>query len=86
MKTKKIPQRMCVVCREMKDKKSLFRLRINESGKVEYDPTGKLPGHGAYICKSMICIIKAKNKGFVQKALGAECAPKLFEDLTSNVD
>ncbi len=82
---KKKPQRMCVSCRENKDKVSLFRLRVN-GDKVEYDPTGKLPGRGAYICKSVICIERAKRKSIIQNALSAFCPDELFSELESYVD
>ncbi|MBP5593541.1 MAG: YlxR family protein [Clostridia bacterium] len=82
---KKKPQRMCVSCREMKDKIALFRLRVN-GDKVEYDSTGKLPGRGAYICKSVICIERAKRKKIIESALSATCSLELFEELESYVD
>ena len=40
-KVKKIPQRQCVGCREMKDKKSLLRVVKSPEGVVSLDFVGK---------------------------------------------
>ena len=59
------PERMCVVCRKMQQKKDLIRVVKNKEGEINYDPTGKLPGRGAYICASKECFSKlGRTKGF----------------------
>ena len=50
MKTRKVPMRMCVGCREMKPKKELLRVVKSAEGDISFDRTGKLSGRGAYIC------------------------------------
>ena len=52
-KVKKIPQRQCVGCREMKDKRSLLRVVKSPEGQVSLDFGGKKPGRGAYVCHSV---------------------------------
>ena len=42
-KVKKIPQRQCVGCREMKDKKALLRVVRSPEGAVSLDFGGKKP-------------------------------------------
>jgi predicted RNA-binding protein YlxR (DUF448 family) len=59
MKVKKIPQRMCTGCMEMKPKKELIRVVRSKEGDVSIDITGKKPGRGAYICKDVSCLEKA---------------------------
>lgn len=59
MKVKKIPQRMCIGCQEMKPKKELIRVVKNQEGEIKVDLTGKAQGRGAYICKSLQCLEKA---------------------------
>lgn len=62
--TKKIPERMCVSCRQMKSKKELIRI-INLQDGVIVDMTGKMNGRGVYLCKCKECLEKAlKNKKF----------------------
>lgn len=64
MTEKKMPMRKCIGCNEMKDKKELIRIVRNNVGEINVDPVGKLPGRGAYICKSVNCFdtaVKAKR-------------------------
>ncbi|RJX24360.1 MAG: YlxR family protein [Dethiobacter sp.] len=61
---RKIPQRMCLGCRENKNKRDLIRVVRTPEGKIELDVTGKRAGRGAYICPSADCLKKAvKSKG-----------------------
>ena len=65
--TKRIPERMCVACRQMKPKHELVRI-VNTADGVVVDGTGKLNGRGVYLCKCKECISKAlKSKGFVKQ-------------------
>lgn len=52
-------------CGEMKGKKEMMRvLRTAEDGSFTLDITGKKNGRGAYVCKNIECLLKArKNKG-----------------------
>ena len=59
MKQKKIPQRMCVGCQEMKNKKEMIRVVRSPNGEISIDATGKKPGRGAYICSSKECFAQA---------------------------
>ena len=49
MVQKKIPQRMCVGCQEMKNKKELIRIVRTPESEILLDPTGKKSGRGAYV-------------------------------------
>ena len=68
-KLKKIPQRMCVGCHEMKPKKELIRIVRTPQESVELDPTGKRSGRGAYICPQKECLQKAIKGKRLEKAL-----------------
>ena len=85
MKVKKIPQRRCVGCNNMKDKKELIRVVRSAEGEVSIDKIGKKPGRGAYVCPTSECITKAVKKKRLEKALdvaiGTEIYEKLLEDL-----
>ncbi len=71
MKTKKIPMRMCLGCREMKEKKSLLRIVKSPEGVVSLDVTGRKPGRGAYVCKDKECLQKAIKQRQIERAF--EC-------------
>lgn len=60
-KVKKIPQRQCVGCREMKDKRALIRAVKSPQGEVSLDFTGKKPGRGAYVCPNSECLKRARK-------------------------
>ncbi|HET9911420.1 MAG TPA: YlxR family protein [Anaerolineales bacterium] len=47
-RVKHVPQRTCVGCREVLPKRKMVRLVKSVDG-VQIDPTGKLPGRGAYL-------------------------------------
>ncbi len=50
-----VPQRTCVACREVKDKRELIRLVRIVNGSVEVDSSGKKMGRGAYLCRAQEC-------------------------------
>lgn len=86
MKVKKIPQRMCLGCQEMKPKKELIRVVKNSEGLIKVDLTGKAQGRGAYICKSKECLEKAiKSKRF-EKAFETKISEEIFERLREELD
>jgi len=64
---KHIPQRTCVGCRQVLSKRDMMRLVRTQDG-VEFDPTGKKNGRGAYIHNRRECWEKAL-KGNLEKAL-----------------
>jgi len=82
---KKVPNRMCVTCREMKPKKELIRLSASKEGIVSLDPGGKKPGRGAYVCRNRQCIdnaVKGKrlDRGLKQ-ALDSETIEQLLAEM-----
>ena len=65
--TKRIPERMCVVCRQMKPKTELLRI-VNGADGVVVDKSGKMNGRGVYVCANKECVAKAiSSKGFVKQ-------------------
>lgn len=84
-KTRKIPQRMCVGCREMKEKKSLIRIVRSPQGDIDIDPTGKKSGRGAYICSNIDCLEQAIKGMRIQKALEAEISAEIFAKIKESL-
>jgi predicted RNA-binding protein YlxR (DUF448 family) len=78
---KKEPMRMCVACRQMNPKKSMIRIVRTGEREVSADPTGKMPGKGAYICKDSECLAKARKTGSLKRALDAEIPVSVYEEL-----
>ena len=86
MKTRKIPMRMCVGCREMKEKRSLLRIVKNAEGTISFDRVGKAPGRGAYICKARECLDKAVKQRQLERALETKIEAAVFEQLMEEID
>ncbi len=81
MKTKKIPLRMCVGCREMKEKKSLIRVVRSPEGEVSLDPGGKKPGRGAYVCREGECLARALKQHQLERQLQVSLTVEVMDAL-----
>lgn len=81
MKTRKIPQRMCVGCRQMMPKKELIRIVKSPEGVISVDDKGKAPGRGAYLCKSLDCLDKAYKAKLLEKNLDTQINEDVFAQL-----
>ena len=81
MKPKKIPMRMCVGCREMKEKRELIRIVRTPEGETVIDVTGKRSGRGAYVCRDASCLKKAIRSKALERSLGVPVPPELLEQL-----
>jgi predicted RNA-binding protein YlxR (DUF448 family) len=68
-KSKHTPQRTCIACRQVKEKKALIRLVRTENGVAEIDVFGKKPGRGAYLCHQKTCWELALRKKRLDYAL-----------------
>ena len=68
--------RMCVGCREMKEKKSLIRVVRSPEGEVSLDPVGKKPGRGAYVCRSADCLKRAIRQKQLERQLDVTLPPE----------
>jgi predicted RNA-binding protein YlxR (DUF448 family) len=68
-RSKHLPQRTCIACRQTKDKKELVRLVRDENGAVEVDTSGRKRGRGAYLCRQNLCWQLALKKNRLEYAL-----------------
>ncbi len=63
------PQRTCVSCREVAEKRGLVRLVRTPDGVVEVDTTGRKAGRGAYLCSKVECWDAGINGGRLEHSL-----------------
>ena len=78
---KKVPLRQCIGCGEMKGKKDMMRVLRTQEGDICLDTTGKKNGRGAYLCKSIDCLKKArKNKG-LERSFKMSIPNEVYEGL-----
>ena len=80
-KKKKVPERKCVGCSEVKPKKELVRIVRTPEGELLLDESGKLSGRGAYICPKKECFEKALKAKRIEKSLEVS----LSEDFCNSV-
>lgn len=85
MKQRKIPMRSCVGCSEQKPKKELIRVVRSPEGEISLDPVGKKPGRGAYICRSVECLKKARKGKRLERSLSCEISAEVYEALEAGV-
>jgi predicted RNA-binding protein YlxR (DUF448 family) len=78
---KKKPQRTCVGCHQVQDKKELLRLVLTAYNKVEIDPNGKKAGRGTYICRNQDCWQKGLNVRNLERALKIKINQQNIEEL-----
>jgi hypothetical protein len=85
LKIKKIPQRMCVGCKEKKGKKDLIRIVRTPEAEILVDPTGKKAGRGAYICPEVECLNKAVKSKALERALAVNVSPEIISNLENQL-
>ncbi len=73
--------RMCVVCRQKKEKTELIRVVKLFEGEPEIDLTYKAQGRGAYVCKDEKCISLAEKKKTFEKSLKCSLSSELYKSL-----
>lgn len=78
---KHIPQRTCIVCRQVRSKRELVRVVRTPEGALVIDETGKQNGRGAYLCRQSACWEGALKGQQLSKALKMEIGAKELEIL-----
>lgn len=81
MKVKKIPLRKCVITNEQHPKSELLRVVRTPEGEIVIDSTGKVRGHGAYVCKDKKVIQLAQKKKTLDRALETTVPAEVYEEL-----
>ena len=84
-KPRKIPQRMCVGCREKRDKKDLLRVVRTPEGQLVLDTTGKKSGRGAYVCRNPECLRKARKSRALERAFETAIPAEVYDALEAQM-
>lgn len=85
MKERKIPLRKCVVSGEMKPKKEMIRVVRSKEGEISIDPTGKMPGRGAYLSMEPEVVQKSWDKNILDKQLKQHLSDEFYQELLDYV-
>ena len=78
--------RMCVGCREMKEKRELIRIVRTPEGETLIDPTGKKSGRGAYVCRSPECLKRAIKQKQLERQLQVSLTNEVNEALMAEMN
>lgn len=65
----------------MMPKKELVRVVKTPEGEISLDPTGKMNGRGAYLCKDPQCLRKAQKSKRIEKALSCTVPDEIYNKL-----
>ena len=79
MQGKKVPIRMCTGCAEQKPKKELVRVVRSPEGEISLDLTGKKSGRGAYVCRNIECLRKARKAKRFERAFSCEIPDEVYD-------
>ena len=75
------PERLCVGCRQLHPKNELLRIVRTAEGAAAYDPTGKSPGRGAYLCPREECLLAARKHNGLAWSFKGRVAPAVYDAL-----
>ena len=84
-KVKKIPMRQCLGCNERKTKGELLRVLRTPEGEILLDFTGKKSGRGAYICRDVKCLKKARKSGRIGKNLECDIPDEVYDRMEAEL-
>ena len=82
---KYMPRRMCVGCREMKNKKELIRVVRKPEGGLDVDTVGKMPGRGAYLCPDEGCLKKTRKNRGLERALNMNLSEEVWGKINNRL-
>lgn len=81
MQQKKIPLRKCTGCGEMKPKKELVRVVKTPEDEILMDLTGRMNGRGAYICRDVECLKKARKSKRIEKSFQCSIPDEVYDKM-----
>ena len=79
VQNRKIPVRMCTGCGEHKPKKELVRVVKSPEGEISLDLTGKMSGRGAYVCRNVDCLKKARKARRLERAFSCQIPEEVYD-------
>ena len=65
----------------MFDKQKLVRVAKIENDNFSIDYIGKIGGRGAYLCKSLDCLLKSKKRKGFEHSFKSKFVYKIYEEL-----
>ena len=85
-KKRKIPERQCLGCNRHAPKAELLRVVRDPDGNVSLDFGGRKSGRGAYICKQVECLRKARKNRRISGNLKCEIPDTVWEAMEQELE
>lgn len=85
-KVKKIPMRQCMGCNEHKPKTELLRVVRSAEGEISLDFTGKKNGRGAYLCRDIKCLRRARKSHRIDKVLECDIPETVYDAMEAEFE
>ena len=85
-RVKKIPMRQCLGCNEHKPKIELLRVVRSPEGEISLDFKGKKSGRGAYLCRDVKCLRRARKSKRIDRNLEVEIPEAVWEAMEQELE
>ena len=85
-KVRKIPMRQCMGCNEHKPKIELLRVVRSPEGEISLDFTGKKSGRGAYLCRDVKCLRRARKSRRIDRNLECEIPEAVYDAMEAEME
>ena len=82
---KKLPIRKCTGCGERFPKNTLVRVLRTPEGEIVLDLVGKKSGRGAYICKNIQCLKKARKAKRLETSLECPIPEEVYNRMEAEI-
>ena len=83
---KKIPERRCSGCGARFPKPTLIRVVRSPEGEISLDFTGKKSGRGAYICRDVKCLRRARKSRRMERNLDCEIPEAVYDAMEQELE
>lgn len=80
------PERSCVVCKKVIEKKDLLRIVKSKEGEISLDLTGRKNGRGAYLCGETDCSIKFKKIKGLDRSFKMKVPSEVYDEILEEVN
>ena len=78
--------RQCLGCNEHKPKIELLRVVRSPEGEISLDFRGKKSGRGAYICRDVKCLRRARKSRRIERNLECEIPEAVYDAMEAELE
>ena len=78
--------RQCLGCNEHKPKREMLRVVRSPEGEISLDFKGKKSGRGAYICRDIKCLRRARKSRRIDRNLECEIPEAVYDAMEQELE